>query len=305
MDFVEPLVDGPSAFAAIRSSISSARMSIQLEMYEFQQEALATQLIQARTRGVSIVAIMDPSEASSQSTWDELRQAGIPVVAFPIEPRSIDHVKLLIVDGRLAIIGGINWGVNSPLNRDYDVLVTGPVVQNLEQVFAADLQMSGITTPLPPLSPDPLIRVLVSRPQQAIADGVVAAVNAAHRFVDIEMYVLSDQAVIDALVRASLRGLRVRVLLDPNQPQNLDALKLLQAVHAEVRLFPVKAQQKLHAKLGVFDGQFVVFGSCNWSRSGFYYNHELDLAIRDLQVATIFEQSIERDWAIARNGRND
>jgi phosphatidylserine/phosphatidylglycerophosphate/cardiolipin synthase-like enzyme len=266
-------------------------------MYEFQQEGLAQLLIQARARGVSVSAIMDPSEASSQSTWEELRQAGIPVVAFPVEPMSIDHVKLLIVDARLAIVGGINWGLNSPINRDYDALVRGPVVDNLEHVFTADLQIAGIASPLAPTEADPLIDVVATTPQQAIDNAVLAGVNGAHRFIDIEMYVLSDQAVIAALANASLRGLRVRVLLDPNQPQNMDAMKLLQSAHAQASLFPVKPHQKLHAKVGVFDGQLVVFGSCNWSRSGFFRNHELDLAIHDSQVAAIFEQSMQRDWA--------
>jgi len=296
-DTLLPLPDGPTAFAAIRALLAHAGAEIDLEMYEFQRPDLEAQLLSAHRRQVAVTAIIDPSERQSQAAWSDLQAAGIRVLAFPVEARSIDHVKLLIVDRHQAIVGGINWGRHSEANRDYDVLVEGPAVTNLERVFDQDRTLAGDPVALTPAVADPSIRVVATRPATEIRDAVLAAVAGARRTIDVEMYVLSDGLVIDALVQAAARGVQVRVLLDPEQPQNLQAVSVLAASSIEARLYHAPPHTKLHAKLGIFDRAIVIFGSCNWSRFGFTRNHELDLVIQDAQLATVFEARVDQDWA--------
>jgi len=276
--------------------LAGAHAEIDLEMYEFQRQDLETLLVRAHQRQVVVTAIIDPSERQSQAVWTDLQAAGIRVLAFPVEARSIDHVKLLIVDRHDAIVGGINWGRHSEANRDYDVLVEGPAVTNLERVFDQDRTLAGEPVPLTPSTSDPSIRVVATRPATEIRDAVLAAVAAARRTIDVEMYVLSDGLVIDALVQAAARGVRVRVLLDPGQPQNLQAVSLLTAASIRAGLYHAPPRTKLHAKLGIFDRAIVIFGSCNWSRSGFTRNHELDLVIQDARLAAVFAAHVDQDW---------
>jgi phosphatidylserine/phosphatidylglycerophosphate/cardiolipin synthase-like enzyme len=296
-DQLTPLPEGPAAFAAIGDLLRSATRSIEIELYEFQRRDLAGLVLQARARGVEVTAIMDPSEQSSTAIWAELSQGGVRVVPFPVEPRTIDHVKLLIVDGARAIVGGINWGRSSQNNRDYDVLASGPVVANLDRVFAEDLSLSGQPSVLPPAQPDHAVQVLVTRPGENIRNAALELIAAARHTIDAELFVLSDRVVLEALGAAAQRGVHVRVLLEPSQPQNLDSLRRLRAVGAQAQLFNDQPGQLLHAKLGIFDGGRVLFGSCNWSRSGFTANHELDLEIIDQRIASIFQQRLDMDWA--------
>jgi cardiolipin synthase A/B len=298
-DQLLPLPDGPAAFAAITEALRHARRSIDLELYEFQRLDLAALLLDAHDRGVAITAIKDPSERSSRTVWAELEQGGVHVLAFPIERRTIDHVKLLLVDGAQAIVGGINWGTASARNHDFDVLASGPVVANLERVFLQDLALAGEPAVIPPPAADRGIQVLVTHPGDGIRAAALAAIAAARDSIDVEMFVLSDRLVIDALVAAARRGAHVRVLLDPTQPQNADAMALLRPAGASVRFYLQAGDELLHAKLGVFDGGIVLFGSCNWSRSGFTRNHELDLLIRDQSLARVFLGRVNQDWAEA------
>jgi len=110
------------------------------------------------------------------------------------------------------------------------------------------------------------------------------------------MFVLSDRLVLEALVAAARRGLRVRAVLDPTQPQNAATLAELELAGAMVRLYHPAGDELLHAKLGIFDRETVLFGSCNWSRSGFTRNHELDLLVRDATLAGVFLSRLEQDW---------
>ena len=299
-DQLVPLPDGPTAFSAIVRELRQARHSIDLELYEFQRSDLAALLLDAHDRGVAVTAIKDPSERSSRPVWAELEQGGIRVVAFPLERLTIDHVKLLIVDGIEAIVGGINWGMHSPLNHDFDVLLLGPVVDNLERVFRQDLALAGEAAVLPPPAADRQVQVLVTHPGEGIRAAALAAIGAAQHSIDIEMFVLSDRLVLDALGSASRRGVRVRAILDPTQPQNVAAMAELQTAGASMRLYVQGGDELLHAKLGIFDRQTVLFGSCNWSRSGFTRNHELNLLVRDATLARVFLSRLEQDWAMSR-----
>ena len=299
-DQLVPLPDGPSAFSAIVVELRRARRSIDLELYEFQRSDLAALLLDAHGRGVTVTAIKDPWERSSRPIWAELEQGGIRVVAFPVERLTIDHVKLLIVDGVEAIVGGINWGTHSRVNHDFDVLAIGPVVDNLERIFRADLALAGEPAVLPPPSADRQVQVLVTHPGDGIRAAALAAIGAAQHSIDIEMFVLSDRLVLDALASAARRGVRVRALLDPSQPQNPAAVAELQSVGVLTRLYVPAGDELLHAKLGIFDRQTVLFGSCNWSRSGFTRNHELDLLVRDAALARVFLSRLEQDWATSQ-----
>jgi len=281
-DRLVPLPDGPSAFSAIDAELRHAKQSIDLELYEFQRPDLAALLLDAHDRGVTVTAIKDPSERSSRPIWAELEQGGIRVVAFPLERLTIDHVKLLIVDRAEAIVGGINWGTHSRVNHDFDVLAVGPVVDNLERVFRQDLALSGEAASLPPPTADRQVQVLVTHPGEGI-----------------EMFVLSDQLVLDALASAARRGVRVRAILDPTQPQNATAIAGLRPSGALMRSYVQAGDELLHAKVGIFDRQTVLFGSCNWSRSGFTRNHELDLLVRDATLASVFLSRLEQDWMLS------
>ena len=296
-DQLVPLPDGPSAFSAIVAELRHARHTVDLELYEFQRPDLASLLLDAHDRGVMITAIEDPSERSSRPIWAELQQGGIRVVAFPVERLTIDHVKLLIVDSVEAIVGGINWGTHSRQNHDFDVLAVGPVVDNLERVFREDLALAGEVAVLPAPAPDRQVQVLVTHPGEGIRSAALAAIGAAHHSIDIEMFVLSDRLVLDALASAARRGIRVRAVLDPTQPQNGATMAELKAAGALVRVYAQAGDELLHAKLGIFDRQTVLFGSCNWSRSGFTRSHELDLLARDATLARVFLSRLEQDWA--------
>jgi phosphatidylserine/phosphatidylglycerophosphate/cardiolipin synthase-like enzyme len=295
-DQLVPLTDGAAAFTAIGEALGRARHSIDLELYEFQRRDLAALLLDAHDRGVTVTAIRDPSERSSRIIWAQLEQGGARVVSFPLERLTIDHVKLLIVDGVQAIVGGINWGTHSPRNHDFDVLATGPVVENLERVFRQDLALSGEPAVIPSATADRTVQVLTTHPGESIRAAALAAIAAAQHTIDIEMFVLSDRLVLEALVAAARRGVHLRVLLDSTQPQNAAAFGLLQPAGATVRFYRQVGDELLHAKLGIFDAETTLFGSCNWSRSGFTRNHELDLLVREPQLARTFLSRMERDW---------
>src|SRR5258708_26529345 len=140
----------------LRALINSAEARVDVELYEFDRPDLADALIGAHRRGVRVRVVEDPTVTVNAGTSARLRLAGTEVLIFPVQQRQIDHVKLLIVDSRAAIFGGMNWGSMSWRNHDFDLAVTGPALGHLASIFSADVvrsrrrRASAAPPPAPP-----------------------------------------------------------------------------------------------------------------------------------------------------------
>ena len=294
---VELLVDGDEAAARIAAEISRATASIEAEIYEFDRADILAALVSARRRGVTVNVVYDPSVAVDAPTAATLRVAGVDARPFPIGPRQIDHVKLLVVDGRVAVLGGMNWGRRSYLNHDFDVVIAGPAVRHLGTLFAADEFRAGGRGALPPPPPpDPAgLRLLTTYPDTAIRTEILRALAAARGFAFIEMFVITDPGVLTALEAAAARGVAVWLLLDPGQDLNQVSATRLRAAGIRAAFYRSRGE-KLHAKAMVADGNTLVVGSANWTSSGLSHNHELDAVIEDPGLAARALARMEADW---------
>jgi cardiolipin synthase len=200
---VDLLVNGDQSFAALESAIKSARTRIDMESYEFDDEAgtiFADLLIKAHARGVDVNLIHDAwgTNDTSNALFDRIRVGGVRVLEYnpiapnarvPISINARDHRKLLCVDGRIAITGGVNISrvylnkpsaaapsANSPKAnaissgetdpnatdpndeawRDTDVRITGPVVAQFEHYFMETWRaQKGPPLSEPPKAPGP------------------------------------------------------------------------------------------------------------------------------------------------------
>jgi phosphatidylserine/phosphatidylglycerophosphate/cardiolipin synthase-like enzyme len=267
-----------------------------VEIYEFDRVDLADALIAAGRRGVRVRVVEDPTVAVNAATSARLRQAGAELLIFPVQTRQIDHVKLLIVDSRTAIFGGMNWGSTSWRNHDFDIAISGPAVVHLACIFAADVVRSGGRADMAPAAADPAgLRILATYPAADIRPVVLDEISHARRQVFIEMYVMTDSEVIAALSNAARRGVATFVLFDPNQDLNQLAAARLRDAGVQARFYRTGGE-KLHAKAMEVDGRVLVVGSANWTSSGFLHNHELDAAIDSSALATTALARMEADW---------
>lgn len=295
-DSVTVFSDGPQMFSAIIETIATAQATIHVEMYEFGRHDIAEALVDARARGVAVTVIVDPTVDVTTATATQLRQAGIDVVDYPIRAQMIDHVKLLIADGTTAIVGGMNWGDFSYRNHDFDTLLVGPTVANLERVFATDLTTCARSAPIPPPTPDNNVIVATTLPTADIRPLALRLIGSAHTSLDLALYVLTDSQVVQALQHAHDRGVHIRIVLDASQQPNVNAAEALRSSGITVHWFHGNGE-KLHAKAAVADSHTVLFGSANWTTSGFLHNHEVDVEfINSLTIAHTFTSAIAADW---------
>ena len=139
--------------------------------------------------------------------------------------------------------------------------------------------------------------------QDRIADHIVAAMRATRNSMDIAVYSLTERDIGSAIVAASRRGVRVRIVAD--EQQSIDSpseINYLQSRGVPVRVSGgFKGERSLmHDKFAVFDGKRVETGSFNWTVSGEFYNFENAIFILSPEVAARYEGEFQRLWAQAR-----
>lgn len=297
-----PLVQGAGGLwqdAAILEEagqlIQGAAERVLVEMYEFGRSDLRAALTGAARRGVAVRSVLDPTLDVTRESGRHLAGAGVPVRWYPVDPASaqIDHVKLLVADG-LALVGGMNWGSGSGRNHDFALLLHGAAVGEATAVFEHDWALAGglpVTAPLW----DSASTLAQTSPGEGVRSLLALALQAAPARIEVEMYSLTEPAIVLGLTRRARAGAQVRVILDPNQAENAATARLLSAGGVAVRRFRPPPHAKLHAKAGLF-GSLLVLGSANWTEHGLGINHELDASTADPAAVAAFRSSFESDW---------
>lgn len=127
------------------SFIRSAQQSIDVEMYVFTSDDVARELGEAAARGVRVRVIMEPriEDSRKQKMFDTLVALGCDVrwASFTYK---LTHSKFVIVDGKRALVGSINFSESAlNYNREAAVEVSGAKVAELASVFEEDWQKAG------------------------------------------------------------------------------------------------------------------------------------------------------------------
>ena len=326
---VKLLRNGDEAYPAMLAAIGAAKTSIALSSYIFENDAAGAQfiaaLVTAQAREVEIRVILDGigSGYIRAPAFARLRREGINVARFMhsfvpwhmafLNLRS--HKKILVVDGRVAFLGGINISSGNLLKekprhpiRDEHFEVKGPVVAQIMEAFAADWifttgeELRGNIW-FPPLTPagGADARIITSGPDQDI-DKIefmfLQAIGCARQSIKVVTpYFLPEDHLITALSLAAMRGVAVEVVV----PADSDHAFIDWATRAHVEPF-LQAGGHIwrapkpfeHSKLFTIDGNWSLVGSANWDVRSMRLNFEINIEIYDSTFAREIEAEVER-----------
>lgn len=337
--------DGPSTYRAMEEAIGAARRFIHLESYIFEDDRIgnlvAEMLIAKRAQGVAVAVMVDDIGTLSvpPDLFDRMRQAGVQVVFFnPVNPlksrgnwsiNERSHRKILVVDGEVAFVGGINLSdvyASRPVAgsaraheaegrqdapwRDTHISIRGPAVPDVERVFLEGWRSQGGPPlgdidflPQQPKRGPHVVRILVNRPgstdNHAIYLTLLSAINSSQRSVHITMaYFVPDPGFIAALADAARRGVDVTLLL-PGFSDFSIVLHAGRSHYEELLEAGVKIYERkdvlLHAKTAVVDGVWSTAGSSNLDWRSFTLNHEINAVILGADFGSQMEALFERD----------
>ncbi len=331
---VRVLRDGGLAFPAMLAGIRAARRSICFENFIMADDQtgreFAAALRKAGERGAKVRVLYDPVGSllvRGGPVGRRLRKARIDARAFrPLSPlapwswlrlRHRDHRKLLVCDDLIAFVGGIciadHWAPSDRGGggwRDTAVSIRGPAVLDLQLAFdrmwsraAGEPPPTSLSRRPPPEKGEAAVIVVGDRPGL----GRVAAIyewlaDRAEESIELtDAYFVAPRRVLDALIRAVRRGVRVRLLLPGrnNHPvAGLAARRIYQPLLDAGAEIYEWAGVMLHAKTALVDGFVSLVGSSNLDPLSLHRNFEMNALIADPEagraMAELFASDLEK-----------
>lgn len=325
---VRVLHNGDEALPTMIAAIEGAKKSVTLASYIFEATGIGAEFVDALKRavqrGVEVRVMVD--DAGTRYGWppvtSELRRVGVPVRRF-MPNRFIkrlvtlnlrNHRKVMVVDGAVGFTGGMNIREGNMLSRapthpvqDLHFEIRGPVVQQLQNVFAEDWEFCcgevlegetfypkpievGKTSALGlPDGPDADVEVMPT--------ALFAALNAARKSVRIlTPYFLPNPTLMGALSLCALRGVEVTIITP--EKNNIALVSW-----AAWTLYPELMERGCrifespppfdHSKIFVVDEVWSFVGSTNWDPRSLRLNFEFNIVCYDVELGARLAQEVE------------
>ncbi|MGY3602665.1 MULTISPECIES: phospholipase D-like domain-containing protein [unclassified Bradyrhizobium] len=286
--------------SAIIDPINSARHALNIRMFLFTDPALLNAVIAARHRGVHVRVMLNPARRDGSSdneiARDSLLAAGVSVRdsnrAF-----AVTHQKSMVIDNKVGFIESLNWETRDlTQTRDYAVETTDDwEIAEMVRCFNADWDEK----PFIPEAGSSLIWC-PNNGRQRIADFIDAARETL--WLQNERY--QDMVIIERLVRAERRGVRVRIMSRALHKlkrkklfEGVSGLRIVHDVGAKVR---VLRNLKLHGKIMIADDERAIVGSINLSPGSFDDRRELAIETSSKHVVRRLIETAAHDWKHSR-----
>lgn len=342
------LFSGQSTFNKMKELIANAEKNIHLEYFTFEDVnlggvTLKALLLEKLAQGVKVNVIYDDygSQQTPPEFFESLKNAGAKITVFhPLNEGSLtqrnqrDHRKIMVVDGKVAIIGGVNLSKTyqskgsfktykketvNPLTdvvwRDTDVMVQGPILSDIQRIFLSNWdenQPLDESSFFPKLSKqgNQFARVIATpATKQKNTDSpyyltLLSAIDSAEDRIMIHAaYFVPTKAHLQALINAANRGVRVQLLVPSFTDSTLSLLvqrsRYSQLLENQIEIYEMQGQV-LHAKTITIDGVWSSIGSSNFDYRSAGINAEVDMVILGKEVAKALEDRFKEDTASAK-----
>ena len=325
----ELLIDGPAFFPRILADIEAAQSDVHVLIFGYRPGKIGTSfrdaLIAKVRQGVPVRLMVDgiysQPRLGSWGLYRDLIAGGVEVVANqgafldldgPIGRRRIDwrfddfghfdHRKVIVVDGRVAFVGGPGIEDHFADEQFHDVMLRleGPIVAQLQAMFLLSWHFQGGSVPAtaagldrffpgPPGGDGVAMEVLMNNPgerhlpiEAAFHDAIAGA---SRRLYVVNPY-LADRAIIRAIIAAAQRGVEVRVIV-PANPSPFPAKGAIRHWFAAFKAAGIDVRehsQFAHAKVVLADDT-VLIGTANLDALSLRRNWEVQIRARDAAMA--------------------
>lgn len=280
----------------IMDAIEGAKKSLRIKMFVFSDPDLLRAVIAAKKRGVDVQVMLNPARRNGEDDNAGSRQT---LVAAGVEVKDsnpefgLTHEKSMVVDTESAFVKSLNW-VTENLNetRDYAIITDHPAeAREILDCFEADWNRREFK----PRVDSHLIWCRYNG-RERVAHFIDRVKHTL--FVQNERY--QDAVIIERLVRAALRGVKVHLMARP--PHTLKKEKLIEGVgglrimsDVGIKIHKLK-KLRLHGKMLLADNERAIVGSINLAPGSFDDRRELAIEIHDDEVVSRLRKVAAQDW---------
>jgi phosphatidylserine/phosphatidylglycerophosphate/cardiolipin synthase-like enzyme len=280
----------------VREFISSAQASLLIKQFTFTCGELIEAVIDRRTAGVEVRVMLNAARSggdrANDETFERLSGAGIDV-QWTNPKFYVTHEKSIVVDGAAALVATFNLCEKYfTRTRDYGVIThDSRNVAQIVEVFDADWNHVDWV---------PSDHHGLSWSNSNSRLDMAHFIDSATQRLDIQHPKYVDAVILDRIVEAAHRGVKVHVLCGGRHGiSDWDVLDTFASLRT-LRRFGVKVHKqknlRVHAKLLIADEERAFVGSMNIDRSAFDLRRELGITIADPAVVSRLKTVFDDDW---------
>ncbi len=326
---VKLLTNGEEKFPAVMTALETATHHIHIEYYIFSDDAIGkpitTVLMSKAKEGVEVKLIIDGVGSRMRKLVKQLRESGVEVYEFmPVQFASLaqanyrNHRKIIIVDGKVGFVGGVNMddrylnnGKHALYWRDTHLQIIGPAVIQLQIQFLQsysfvskqkDVVKEAYFNRVVKEQGNAMISVIASGPDSSYPynmEALLIAINQAKKSIRItNPYFIPSQEILTALELAISIGVDVEIIL----PGKSDSYIVQHASFSYLsplidRGLKVYLYQKgfVHAKTMLVDDVLAFVGTVNMDIRSFYINFEVAALVQDKELCDEMNQRFAED----------
>jgi phosphatidylserine/phosphatidylglycerophosphate/cardiolipin synthase-like enzyme len=295
---------GPDAHLA--EAIDQARLSVDVAMDSLNLWSVRDSLLDAHRRGVAVRVVIE-SEGLDAKEVKELLEAGIQVVDDRRE--GLMHNKFAIIDRNEVWSGSMNFTVSAAYRSDNNMvrIQSKQLAENylveFEEMFL-DHQFgagSPANTPLPILEIEGNQVEVYFSPDDDTMERVLELVKDAGESVNFMAYSFTDDDLAEAMIAAHKSGLEVAGVMDKAQALSNTGGEYQNLLENGIDVRLDGNPKSMHHKVIIIDGEIVVTGSYNFSKSAKTKNDENTLILHSPEIAELYIEEFERVWGLTGN----
>jgi phosphatidylserine/phosphatidylglycerophosphate/cardiolipin synthase-like enzyme len=281
---------------SVLAAIEGASRTLRVKMFAFSDPALLKAVFAAKRRGVTVRVMLNPARRSGEEVNQDTRKA---LARARIEVKNanpafdLTHEKSMVVDDEMAFVTSFNWTTRNLIEtRDYGIVTQRPPeVAEITACFEADWQRQAFV----PGDQSHLIWCPGSG-----RDRICRFIDEARHRLFVQNERFQDMVIIERLIRAARRGVKVDVMAGP--PHTLKRRKLVEGVgglrimdDVGIKVHKLK-HLRLHGKMLLADGVAAIVGSINFAAGSLDGRRELAIEVRDSDVVKRLHKVVRHDW---------
>ncbi len=251
----------------VLKAIKQARSSISLQIYGLTDKDVVALLEQKKAEGLDVSIFYDKKAS---------KYLPKTLGAHPVQTTGLMHRKILVIDNSLVFLGTANFTTQSL--KMHGNLVMGAWDQPLARFLSDAVDPSRTFQ----IEDTKLTSFLLPDHTHKAIETLSSHILSATKTIQVAMFTLTHPKLINHLIDAIKRGVRVSIAIDryTSLGASKQAIERLQNAGAEI--YVSQGSQLLHHKWALIDEHTLVMGSANWTRAAFEKNQDCLLIFENL-----------------------
>jgi cardiolipin synthase A/B len=280
--------------------LKSAQKTVALKQFTFTHPLLLDTVMALHKRGVRVRVMLNGAKATGERLndpfFEKMQSTGIEV-QWSNPSFLVTHEKSIIVDGKSALLATFNFMEKYfQATRDYGVLTNDPAqVEQVQKCFDCDWKRE----PFHPYED----AGLAWSPGNA-RHLVCKFIDRAHKTLDVQHPKFAEPVILERMLAAVERGVRVRILCGGkhglHQPDLMYSFALWRLMRQAGAKVHKQKNLRAHAKLLVVDHKHALLGSQNFDWPAFDLRREVAMELHDATIVHDLTAVFERDWDTSR-----